>query len=54
MSKDEALKLIDNHKNALINPVEMLHWTYLRVIINKITNDEWKSFMDRAAEVLSK
>lgn len=50
MEKEDALALIDNHKNALINPVEMLHWTWLRVFILKITDDEWDTIMSRAVE----
>ncbi len=54
MTKKEALTLIDDHKNALLNPVEMLHWTWLRVFILKITDDEWDEIMSRATETLSR
>lgn len=40
MEKTEALKLIDDHKNKLVNPVEMLNWVYLRVIILEIPDEE--------------
>ncbi len=53
MSKEEALALIDAHKNSLIDPVEMLHWTWLRVIINMITEDEWLTCLREAQEVMS-
>jgi hypothetical protein len=52
--KEEALKLIDDHKNKLINPVEMLHWTWLRVIILKIPDDQWDAYVGQATETLSK
>lgn len=54
MTKREALKLIDDHKNVLIDPVEMLHWTWLRVLILKITDDEWQGLVERAVPVLSR
>jgi hypothetical protein len=54
MTKDDALKLIDDHKNKLINPVEMLHWTWLRVIILMIEDDEWQGLLKRALPILSR
>ena len=33
MTKADAIKLIDDHKNKLVDPVALLHWTWLRVII---------------------
>jgi hypothetical protein len=53
MTKDEALKLIDDHKNALLNPVEMLHWTALRVIILKIDDKAWEAALGEAVQVMS-
>jgi hypothetical protein len=54
MTKKEALELIDNHKNAIINPIELLHWTWLRVIVLKIKDDEWEASVNRAVEVLAR
>ena len=54
MTKDEAIKLIDDHKNKLINPVEMLAWTYLRVIILKINDDSWLQAEVKANEILAR
>lgn len=54
MTKEEALKLIDDHKNKLISPVEMLAWTWLRVIILGITDGAWEEYVERAANVLSR
>jgi hypothetical protein len=54
MTKTEALQLIDDHKNALIDPVEMLHWTWLRVIILQIPDDDWERYAASATEVLSR
>lgn len=53
MTKVEALELIDSHKNALVNPVEMLHWTWLRVVINQIPDDVWMAALVKAEVVLS-
>ena len=54
MTKAEALELIDNHNNQLLNPIEMLHWTWLLVIILGITDGAWEEYVDRATKVLSK
>ena len=54
MTKQQALNLIDNHKNALVNPVEMLHWTWLRVIVLKIPDEDWERYVESAVEVLAK
>lgn len=53
MTKSEALALIDAHKNKLINPTEMLQWTWLRVIILQISQEDWEGYEHEAAEVLS-
>ena len=53
MTKKEALELIDNHKNKLINPVEMLHWSWLRVIIFSIPDDRWEEYVGNATVILS-
>lgn len=53
MTKTEALQLIDDHKNKLVNPVEMLHWAWLRVIILKIPIDAWDKAAGKAEETLS-
>lgn len=54
MSKEDALKLIDEHKNKLLNPVEMLEWTYLRVIILNVSDEAWSKAADDAMQVLSR
>lgn len=53
MSKQQMLKLIDDYKNKLINPVEMLNWTWVRVFIAQIPDDEFDKYMIQASEVLS-
>lgn len=54
MDKDLAIILIDKHKNALIDPVEMLNWTWLRVIISSIPDREWDKYNDAADEIMRK
>lgn len=54
MTHTEALKLIDDHKNQLLDPVEMLAWTHLRVIIANIKYIEWVNANYRAEKVLSR
>jgi hypothetical protein len=53
MNKQQALKLIDDHKNAMIDPLEMLQWAWLRVIIFQIPEKEWEAYLEKATEVLS-
>lgn len=53
MTRLEAIALIDAHKNALINPMEMLHWTWLRVIINNLPDAQWEIALDHARETMS-
>ena len=51
--KNEFLNLIDSHKNQLIEPVEMLKWTWLRVFILQIPEDEFIKYMNMAEKVCS-
>ena len=54
MTKDEALKMIDNHKNRMVDPVDMLRWTILRVILLKISQEAWDDAVIAAKETLSR
>jgi hypothetical protein len=50
MTKQEALALIDAHKNALINPVAMLNWTWLRLTILHVSEEAWMEAAEAAAK----
>lgn len=52
MPQSQILKLIDDHKNKLIDPVEMLHWTWLRVFIANMSAEDYNKHMDAAKEIL--
>lgn len=52
MTKEEAINIIDLHKNSIINAVDLLNWTWLRVIVNQISKDEWERYVEKATEVL--
>lgn len=54
MTKSRAIELIDSHKNRLIDPVEMLDWSWLRVILNQIPDDEWDKATTSAIVILSR
>lgn len=54
MTKTEALKLIDDHKNKLTDPEDLLHWTWLRVIITRIPEDSWEAYLGDAIQVLAR
>jgi hypothetical protein len=53
MTKSEALALIDDHKSTLLDPVEMLQWTYLRVIIHNIPDNQWREALITSLGILS-
>lgn len=50
MTKAEAIDLIDTHKNKLIDLDEMLSWTWLRVIVLNVSEQDWEQALDRASE----
>lgn len=52
MNKRAALNLIDEHKNKLVDPVELLGWTWLRVVINQIPEDRWEAYLEEAVEAM--
>jgi hypothetical protein len=54
MTREEAIAMIDFHKNKLIDPVEMLSWTWLRVIIDNIDDGTWEKALSKAEGVLSR
>jgi hypothetical protein len=54
MTRQEAIDLIDARKNKLIDPVEMLRWTWLRVIISHIDYTDWDNAVDEAEKDLSR
>lgn len=45
--------MIDAHKNSMGDPIELLNWTWLRVIINQIPDQDWEKYLSEAVEVLS-
>jgi len=54
VTKQDALNIIDRRNKALINPVEMLHWVWLRVIISQISDDDWERYLESATKILAK
>lgn len=55
MRKEEAVALIYEHKNRkIINPVELLHWTWLYVIVSNLSDEAWEAALEKGMEVLSK
>lgn len=54
MEKQDAINLIDDHKNKLLNPVEMLEWTILRVILLNVSDEAWEAALDKAHGTLSR
>lgn len=54
MDKQEALALFDAHTKILLNPVDMLRWVRLRVIILNIPEDVWEQANNKMVEVTSR
>lgn len=55
MKRLEAIRIIDEHKNTLIDdPVKMLDWTWIRVILSHLPDTEWDAAVDRAMPDLSR
>lgn len=54
MTKAEAIALIDAQKNTVIHPLELLRWTWLRVIINQIPDHSWNMSVVAAEEIMSR
>jgi hypothetical protein len=55
VTKDKAAELIKAHKNdsKMVNPVDLLNWTWLYVIVSNLTEDEWNAALMRALPTLS-
>lgn len=54
MTKEEALALIDNHKNKLTDPIEHLNWVWLRVFLLQIDDNQWDVYMGEVAKQIGK
>ena len=54
MTKNQALKMIDDHKNKMTDPLEMLDWAWLRVIVSEIPDVHWEYATDRAVVILAR
>jgi hypothetical protein len=53
MTRECALELIDNHKNTLTDPIELLHWTWLRTIVFHVSKEHWEEALADALQVLA-
>ena len=53
MTKQDALDIIQSRINTAIDPVELLHWCWLRAIINQISYLAWEQYVEKATEVLA-
>ena len=51
MTKQQMVQMIDRYKNTLIDPVEMLNWTWMRVFINQISEDDFDRYIKETAEI---
>ena len=55
MKKSDALKIIDERcTKVLLDPVEMLHWVWLRTIITQIPDLNWERYVEEATEILAR
>ena len=53
MLKEEALEMLEKHRDSLTDPCDVLHWTWLRTILLYVTEEEWRRAMQRALPALS-
>jgi hypothetical protein len=53
MTKDEVLTLIHSRVKVIVDPVELLNWTWLRVIILQIPETDWARYVSVAEGILS-
>jgi hypothetical protein len=53
MTKQDALNIIDAQNKKTIHPVELLHWVWLRVIINQIPEEDWERYVGSATVILA-
>lgn len=54
MDRQEFIRLIDEHKNKLIDPVEMLKWTWFRIIVLNLTDEAWDAAVVRFNETMGR
>jgi hypothetical protein len=53
MTRDQAIEVVDQARNNALEPVDMLNLTWVRVIISKISDEEWKKALAEAYPILS-
>jgi hypothetical protein len=55
MAKEDVIAMINAYMNSrdLIDPVELLQWTWLRMIITQIPDNEWKCYVEKAIEIIA-
>lgn len=53
MTKVDALNVIEQQIRTVVHPVELLHWVWLRVIINKIPSADWERYVEAATVELA-
>ncbi len=53
MTRLEAIEMIDAHKNKLTNPVAMLRWTWVRVILHSLPDEQWQQALETAEKRLA-
>lgn len=54
MTKEEAIAFIDERKNKIIDPVVMLNYAWLRLIILNININHWNAALGKAEDTLRK
>lgn len=52
MYKEDAIELIDLHKNRLTDPMAMVYWTWLRVILMHLDEQAWDKALEEAKKTL--
>lgn len=54
MTKSDVIKFIDEQNKALVDPVAMLNFVWLRLIVSSIPQDAWETYVEAAAQVAAR
>lgn len=53
MTKIDTIRIIDDQLRNETDPMKLLNWSWLRVIINQIPNMAWERYVEKATIILA-
>jgi len=54
MTKGEAVRMVTDRRNRVVDPNEMLRWTFLRLFLLAIPEKEFERYMIEAENEMAK